>query len=401
MTESALATSQVNRRSLLLGAAGAAVAGGAGALVPRLADAAVEERAATFPPLWRKAAECGVVFGSSIATWQLDDEYRPLHGREAALMFTEDDLLWYQLKPRPKAALNFDPGDRMVRHAQRYDQLTIGAHLVWDEGFGGGWTDDDLWGLSRKEAERLLYRTIRREVWHFQGRMNAWIVANEVTDPEHRNKHGFRKNVPWFHTIGPEYIGECFHRTADADPGALRIINEFGFETVNEWGDRPEVRRETFLTAVDRLLDQGVPVQAVGIQGHLLADRFHERFDETAYAAFLQEFADRDLPILITEMDVLDDGLPKDPKKRDRKVADVYRQYLDVVVDQSEVKVVVAFGLSDRYTWLQEDMPRADGAARRPLAFSERMKPKPARHAIAAAFRNAPTRDMLWELKKG
>jgi endo-1,4-beta-xylanase len=206
--------------------------------------------------------------------------------------------------------------------------------------------------------------------------------------------------VPWFETIGPGYIAECFHLTQEADPGALRIINEFGFETVNEWGDRPEPRREAFLTAVDRLLDQGVPVQAVGIQGHLLADEFHSRFDEAGYAAFLQEFADRGLPILITEMDVLDDGLPKDRERRDARVADVYRHYLDVTLDQTEVKAVVAFGLSDRYTWLQEDMPREDGRHRRPLLFSQRMQPKPARWAVAQAFDNAPPRDLLWELEK-
>jgi endo-1,4-beta-xylanase len=70
------------------------------------------------------------------------------------------------------------------------------------------------------------------------------------------------------------------------------------------------------------------------------------------------------------------------------------------VLDEEMVKVVVAFGLSDRYTWLQEDMPREDGAARRPLAFNQNMGPKPAYRAISQAFRHAPRRKQLWELKK-
>jgi endo-1,4-beta-xylanase len=316
-------------------------------------------------------------------------------------MFTEDDLLWYQLKPSPDAKLNFNPGDRMVRFAERNDQLTIGAHLAWDEGFGEGWTDDDLWGLSRRDAERLLYRTVRRQVRHYQGRMDGWIVANEVTDPEERDANGLRTNVPWYHTIGPEYVGNVFHIAEQEDPTALRIINEFGFETVNEFGDQPGVRRRAYLQAIDWLLARKVPIQAVGIQGHLLADRFAQRFNERAYRAFLQEFADRGLPILITEMDVLDDGLPADVRVRDQKVADVYRRYLDVTLDVPEVKAVIAFGLTDRYTWLQEDRPREDGAARRPLAFDEDLRKKPAYHAIARSLREAPSRKPLWRLKKG
>ncbi|HET6561120.1 MAG TPA: endo-1,4-beta-xylanase [Marmoricola sp.] len=388
---------ELSRRSLLAGAAGATAATAAGGLTAGAAAHGWHRP----PPLWKQAARNGIVFGSSIATWQLDGEYNEVHAREAALMFTEDDLLWYQLKPTPDSPLNFGPGNRMVRFAERNNQLTIGAHLAWDEGFGEGWTDDDLWGLSRRDAERLLYRTVRREVAHYKGRMNGWIVANEVTDPEERDRHGLRTNVPWYQTIGPEYVGRVFHIAEQEDPHALRIINEFGFETVNEFGDQPGVRRRTFLRALDWLLDRKVPIQAVGIQGHLLADRFAERFHERGYRAFLQEIADRDLPILITEMDVLDDGLPADISVRDRRIADVYRRYLDVTLDVRAVKAVIAFGLSDRYTWLQEDRPREDGAARRPLAFDEELRKKPAYWAIARSLRCAPSRRPLWRLEKG
>ena len=387
----------LSRRSVLAGAAGAAAVTAAGGI----AAATAAQGAPRPAPLWKHAARNGIAFGSSIATWQLDDEYKKVHAREAAVMFTEDDLLWYQLKPTPKSKLNFNPGERMVRFAERNDQLTIGAHLAWDEGFGEGWSDDDLWGLSRPEAEKLLYFTARRQVQRFRGRMNGWIVANEVTDPEERDRHGFRTNVPWYQTIGPEYIENVFHIAEHEDPKALRIINEFGFETVNEFGDQPSVRRRSFLQAVDRLLDRKVPVQAVGIQGHLLADRFAERFNAKAYRAFLQEFADRGLPVLITEMDVLDDGLPANVKVRDRAIADVYRRYLDVTLDVKAVKAVIAFGLSDRYTWLQEDMPREDGADRRPLAFDDDMRRKPAFDAIAHSLRHAPDRKPLWRVKKG
>jgi endo-1,4-beta-xylanase len=388
----------VARRSLLTGAAGAAAGLTIGASA--LGEAAAAIPSTGRPPLWEQAARKGIVFGSSIATWQLDKGYPKLHKREAGLLFTEDDLLWYQLKKRPKAPLNFEPGDKIVGFAEKNKQLVIGAHLAWDEGFGGGWSDDDLWGLSREDAEALLYGVVSKEVAHYKGRINGWIVANEVSDPERADKHGFRKTVPWYATIGPSYVREVFHIAEEKDPDALRIINEFGFETVNEWGDRPEPRRRAYLKVIDRLIELGVPVQAVGIQGHLLADGFGRKFDAKGYKGFLQEFADRGLPVLITELDVLDDGLPKDFERRDRMVADVYSRYLDVTLSDTNVKAVVAFGLTDRYTWLDEDRPREDGTHRRPLAFDRRLRPKRAYNAISRAFRNAPKRDLLWELER-
>ena len=234
---------------------------------------------------------------------------------------------------------------------------------------------------------------------HYKGTLKAWIVANEVTDPE-GDKFGLRTQVPWYNTIGPRYINRVFHIAKDHDPKALRVINEFGFETVNQYGDTAEARRRAFLNAIDHLMDQDVPIQAVGIQGHLLADQFHTRFHENGYRRFLRDISDRGLKILITEMDVLDDGLPKAPKIRDRKVADVYRHFLDVALDETAVKAVITFGLTDRYTWLDEDYPRDDGAHRRPLAFDRNMRAKPAYFALSHSFRHAPKRSMLWQLHK-
>jgi endo-1,4-beta-xylanase len=393
--------STIGRRTLLAGSAGA-LAGLAvsGASTAAAAPASARIPGTGRPPLWYQAGRRGIAFGSSIATWQLDPGYSKLHAREAGVLFTEDDLLWYQLKPKPGAPLNFGPGDQIVGFAEENKQLVIGAHLAWDEGFGEGWTEDDLWGLSRDQARNLLFGVIRKEVAHYRGRMNGWIVANEVSDPFDADRFGFRTTVPWYHTIGRSYVGHSFHIAAEEDPDALRIINEFGFETVNEFGDRPEPRRRAYLKVIDTLLDRGVPVQAVGVQGHLLADGFGRKFDERGYRAFLRDISDRGLPILITEMDVFDEGLPRNREKRDQMVADVYRRYLEVTLDEKAVKAVIAFGLSDRYTWLDEDRPRDDGTHRRPLAFNRRLQPKPAYRAISHAFRWAPLRKPLWDLKK-
>ena len=400
----------VNRRSLLLGAAGwAAMAalgcsrpGGpidttttpprtsspSGAVEPVVCD---DLAGGARAPLWERPIERGLVYGSSAATWQLEDtQYRALHAREASILFTEDDLLWYRLRPTPTSDLDFSYADRIVGYAERQGMLVFGAHLVWDEGFGEGWTESDLRRLSEEEARSLLFGTVEATVERYRGRIAGWIVVNEVLD-----SFGFRVEVPWYETIGEGFVEEAFRLAHEADPDATLVLNDFGYETDDEFSSAADKRAVT-LDYVDRLLDAGVPVHAFGVQAHLLADRFPDGFDADAYRTFLDEIAARGLRVVITEMDVLDDGLPAEPDARDGAIAEVYRTYLEVALDEPAVASLMTFGLSDRYTWLQEDFPRDDGAPRRPLPFDEELEPKPAYRALAATLEAAPARDALW-----
>jgi endo-1,4-beta-xylanase len=172
-----LSVSRVNRRSFIVGAAGTAAAGlfactdsdeadDARAAVensdPTPADCpAIDAADGSRLPLWQTAFQRGIVYGSSTATWQLSDaNYRKLFERQAAILFTEDDLLWYRLRPTPQSELDFKYGDQIIGFAERNNMLVLGAHLVWDNGFGEGWTDDDLWGMNQQQARDLILETI-------------------------------------------------------------------------------------------------------------------------------------------------------------------------------------------------------------------------------------------------
>ena len=58
---------------------------------------------------------------------------------------------------------------------------------------------------------------------------------------------------------------------------------------------------------------------------------------------------------------MLDDGLKANIAQRDAGVAQVYSTFLSAALQEPAVKIVVTFGLSDRYTWLQEDFPGRTG----------------------------------------
>ena len=373
-----------------MGVAAGSVLGGA---APALAEAATRHRV----PLWRVAQRRGIVYGGSISTWMYQDDaaYAHLFRREVAMLWPEDDFLWYHLRPSPTSGLDFTYPDIIVEFAERNGQLVIGAPgLVWDEGFGDGWTDDDLWGMSHKRASHVLFSTVRAMVRRYRGRVVAWIVCNEVTDPEGR--HGLRTDVPWYNTIGPHYVAEAFHQAHEQDPHALLLLNEFGFDTINQYGDRPVPRQRATLEVLDHLLARDVPVHGLGIQAHLLATDFAHRFHREEFRHFLREVASRGLKILITEMDVLDDGLPPNIRRRDRGVAEVYKRYLDTVLEEEAVISVIQYGLSDRWTEENDDNPRDDGVSRRPCPFDDKLRPKPAFWAIDEALKHAPHRHPYW-----
>lgn len=384
----------MTRRRLLeraaVGVAAGSVLGGAG---PALAEAATHHRV----PLWKVAQRRGIVYGGSISTWMYQDDaaYAHLFRREVSMLWPEDDFLWYHLRPSPTSGLDFTYPDMIVEFAERNGQLVLGAPgLVWDEGFGDGWTDDDLWGMSRERASHVLFSTVRAMVRRYRGRVVAWIVCNEVTDPE--GKHGLRTDVPWYNTIGPHYVAEAFRQAHEQDPHAFLLLNEFGFDTINQYGDRPVPRQRATLKVLDHLLAHDVPVHGLGIQAHLLATDFAERFHRREFRHFLREVAHRGLKILITEMDVLDDGLPPNIRRRDRGVAEVYKRYLDTVLEEEAVISVIQYGLSDRWTEENDDNPRPDGVSRRPCPFDDNLKPKPAFWAIDEALKHAPHRHPYW-----
>jgi endo-1,4-beta-xylanase len=404
--------SELTRRGFLLAAAGSAAAafaactrsGGTSAVtsaapsipqavLPSVSPVAADclTQPASNAPLWQAALGRGVVYGSSAATWQLSDgQYRSLFERQAGILFTEDDLLWWRLKPTPRSKLDFTHSDQIVDFANKNGMLVFGAHLVWDEGFGDGWTDDDLWGMDRQAATDLIHSTIDTVVRRYQGKVAAWSVVNEAIDD-----NGVRTNVPWYSTIGPSYIADSFRTAQAADPSALLVYNDYGYETDFQ-GTNAADKRAATLDVLDGLLADGVPVHALGIQAHLHAARFADRFDADAYRGFLSDVAQRGLKILVTELDVLDDGLPADAKQRDAAIADVYATYLNAALQEPDIAAVMTFGLSDRYTWLQEDYPRSDGAPRRPLPFDDDMRPKPALSALQTSLEAAADRTPYW-----
>jgi endo-1,4-beta-xylanase len=335
--------------------------------------------------LGERAAAKGLIYGAATQQQLLssDLEFANRFAQECKLLITEGDLLWKEIRPSPDR-FDFTVGDRLAEFARTHGMLLAGGHLVWYNNLPDWFKET----VNRRNAEQFLVKHIKRVVGHYAGQMHFWTVVNEAIEPPDGQPNGLRK-VPWLEFLGVDYIDLAFRVAAEADPKALLVYNDYGLDY-----DRPadEGRRTALLRLLERLKSKGTPIHALGIQAHLTGSE--TRFNPKKLRDFLSNVAALGLKIIITEMDVIDQGLPLNVVARDRIIARAYEDYLTVALDELAVSTVLTWGLSDRYTWLSWFRPRYDGSQVRPLPLDANLKPKLAWNAIARAFDKAPMREV-------
>lgn len=324
------------------------------------------------------AARRGLRYGAAIEprSVEADADFAELIRAQCGLVTAENALKWSALRP---AADRFDfaEADRVAAIA-RANRIPMHGHcLVWHEAMPDWLTAS----LAPRNAEAMLTQHIAAVVGRYVGTIGSWDVVNEAVERNDRRLDGLRKS-PWLQALGPDYLEIAFRAAHAADPHARLVLADYGLE----YDDEPWMveKRGTMLALLRGLLGCGVPIHALALQGHLLGDR-PPAFGR-GLSAFLAEVAGLGLDIYVTELDVNDQNTPGSVEQRDRVVADIYARFLETVLDQPAVKMVVTWGLSDRYTSKTTMFPRSDGAAVRPLPFDADLRPKPAALALARAF---------------
>lgn len=320
----------------------------------------------------------GITFGSAAATYELQDAgFAPLLASQAAQLVPEYEMKRHVLEPAP-GRYDFTALDALFAFAAR-NRLSMRGHtLVW-------YYANPPWlkpALEARRDERLMTDHIRTVLKRY--RMTSVDVVNEALQPPGEpavRTDGLRPSL-WLDAFGPGYIDLAFHAARAADPNVMLVYNEWGFEQGAPDNDR---FRATTLRFLDGLLKRGVPIDALGIQGHLSA--FTNRVDQKKLARFLQEIRDRGLAVLVTELDVDDTGGPIGIAARDQGVADEARRFLDVVLDSPATKAVLTWNLSDRYVDPPDDWKlKLLGWRFRKTPYDTGFRPKPLRDALARAF---------------
>jgi endo-1,4-beta-xylanase len=362
------------------------------------ASAAAQAARAASPSLDRLARGSGRRFGSAVA-WSppgtdagsfTNPAYAALLERECSLLVPENQLKWQWVRRAP-GTFDFGAFDAIADYAARHRFNLRGHTLFWTPTkWYPKWLAETRF-RSAAEAELLLTEHVRTVCRRYGTRIYSYDVVNEAVQPE----TGEIRDTNVTRALGGEHFLDVMYHTArEASPHAQLVYNDYmSWERTGE--------DETHIKGVLRLLEgfrkRGTPVDALGVQSHIrllkpapVADIVRE--SERPWRRFLDEVVGMGYKLLITEFDVNDHAAPTDARIRDRMVADYGRAYLDLMLSYPQLGDILAWGMTDRYSWLTDFDPRADKTLKRGTPYDARFRPKPLREAMAAALRSASAR---------
>jgi endo-1,4-beta-xylanase len=317
---------------------------------------------------WPASAACRPVpFGGAIQSDLLDAD--PAYARafleHCDLIMPMNELKLADML-RPSAdRFEFGPADRLVDLALSNGRRSRGHAHVW-------WNVIPAWLqaiTAPNEAEAALVWHIETVMDRYRGRLESWDVVNEVIAHEPTEAAPLRDSY-WLRTMGPRHIPVAFAAAARADPAARLVLNDYDLEFA---GPRYDQRRAIALSIVQQLQDAGIRIDAVGIQGHLYAEM---TVDVAAVARFGRALKALGVSLMVTELDVIDWNIPGGPEEQDAAAAAIVGDLLDGVFDAGRPEAVIAWGITDRYSWISDAMPRHDGKPSRPLPLDADYRPK-------------------------
>ncbi|GAA4757449.1 endo-1,4-beta-xylanase [Sphingomonas daechungensis] len=374
---------------------GALAAGLSAALIASTDSAVAAGSSASLDAFAKKS---GRRFGSAVS-WSkpgadrgsfANPAYATILERDCSLLVPENELKWQWTRPGP-TTFDFQQFDAIVEYATKQGMAVRGHTLFWTPTkWYPKWLETFDFGPQPKAAaEALLVSHVRTVCSRYGKRIYSYDVVNEAVEPG----TGEIRDTNVTRAIGGEAFLDLMFHTARAEaPHAQLVYNDY-----MSWERNSE--DETHMRGVLKLLEgfrkRGTPVDALGIQSHIrllkqgpVADIVKE--SEGPWRRFVDEVVGMGYKLVITEFDVNDRMAPTDITQRDRMVADYAKAYLDLMLSYSQLRDILAWGMVDRYSWLNGFDPRADKTMKRGTPYDANFRPKPLYDAIGNAFASAP-----------
>jgi endo-1,4-beta-xylanase len=339
----------------------------------------------------------GMRFGSAVGAGDSgsgsfrNPDYAALLKRDCGVLVPENEMKWQALRPSAPD-YNFAPFDEMVNFAEKNGLAMRGHTLLWHRPqWQPAWLESYDFGANpATEAARLLTSHIKTVTDRYRGRIFSYDVVNEtVLEDSTLAQTALSRAIG-----GTETLVDLAFRTARAQlPDAQLVYNDY-----MSWEPGNEKHRAGVLKLLEGFKARGVPVNALGIQSHIRIDTYDPSTatgpkQEREWRKFLDDVTSMGYDLLITEFDVNDQALPAEITSRDRSVADYAKAYFDIMFSYPQLKDVLAWGMSDKYSWLQQFEPlRTDGQKKRCCPYDSEFRAKPLHSIIASAFEAAKGR---------
>lgn len=204
-------------------------------------------------------------------------KYRELFLANFNAAVTENALKWAPMEPQ-RGQINYAIVDAILDWADHHDIPVRGHCIFWGTpGRVQDWVkqldDTELLDVLRSRAHTLARR--------YRGRFAEYDLNNEMM---HANYYQQR--------LGIGITKKMAMWVRGGDPDAKLFVNDYDVLTGN--------RLDDYVAHVRGLLEQGVPLDGIGVQGHLHGGSF----DPGALKHALDTLATLDLPIRVTEFNM-------------------------------------------------------------------------------------------------
>jgi endo-1,4-beta-xylanase len=370
----------MRRRSFLTmsGAAGVAVAMPtmAASAATRPARAGARPRDFGPPGTLRGLAEfIGLRVGTAVIPFDLNTPaYTAILAEQFSAVTPGNAMKWGVVEP-VQGQFDWSDADALVSFAEQHGQLVRGHTLLWHNQLPTWLTTGVANGtISSSQLMGLLEQHIFTEVGRYRGRIWQWDVANEFFLDA--NPSGINPNDFWVSNLGPGIIPQAFKWAHEADPQALLFYNDYNIAGE----DGTNAKSNAVYAWLQQMLDQGVPINGVGDQGHL-DTQFG--FSPQQMTQDLQRYATLGLKVAITEADVrtfVDSPTTQVPTNSLALFAQPYEfsQMLSSCLEVPECISFTVWGFGDADSWVPGFFT-GEGYA---TLYDVNLNPKPAFFAL-------------------
>ena len=192
-----------------------------------------------------------------------------------------------QIQPK-EGEFNFTQADQFVEFGEKNHLWITGHCLIWhSQAPRWFFTDSEGKDVSREVLIERMKKHISTLVGRYKGRVKGWDVVNEAIE----NDGSFRKSK-FYQIVGEDFIKLAFQFAHEADPDAELYYNDYS-EAIPE-------KRNGIVAMVKKLKEQGIRVDAIGMQTHVgLADPDLREYENT-----IEAYAALSVKVMVTEMDI-------------------------------------------------------------------------------------------------
>ena len=246
-----------------------------------------------------------------------------------------DEMAAHEMEPR-RGQVNYTIVDDILAWADR-NSIPVRGHCIF-------------WGIPNRVQDwvkalsndglRLALQQRGREIGaRYRDRFAEYDLNNEMI---HANYYEER--------LGPEITKQMAMWVKDGDPNARLCLNDYDILTGK--------RLDDYVKHIRLMLDMGVPIAAIGVQGHLHGDTF----DAAALENALDTLAQFHLPIRVTEYNFpgqrskyyTGDRRAVMPPDEERVKADSLRQYFRICFAHPSVTGILMWGFWEGANWIPQ-----------------------------------------------